>query len=177
MAKKSTRTLLLLRHARAVSKDADVSDHERPLKKRGKRDASRMGALAREQGLLPDLILSSTADRARTTAELFAESAGCKDRIRPTPELYEAGLENFVHVLQHVPEDVASVMLVGHNPGFEDFLSTLTGTPCKFPKAGLAHLTLPIQHWQQFGSDTRGTLVKLWKPKELEESEAEPSGS
>ena len=70
------KTLLMLRHAKSSWKDGSLSDHDRPLNERGKRDAPRMGQILKEQALVPELIISSTAKRARKTAAKMAEAAG-----------------------------------------------------------------------------------------------------
>ena len=84
------KTLLLLRHAKSSWKESSLTDHDRPLNDRGQRDAARMGQLLTDEDLLPDLILLSTATRARTTAELVAASSGFDGEIRLDGELYHA---------------------------------------------------------------------------------------
>ena len=84
------KTLLLMRHAKSSWDDPDVADHDRPLNKRGKKDAPRMGQWLAEQGLTPEVIVTSTAKRARKTAELVAESCGCQREPIVLPELYHA---------------------------------------------------------------------------------------
>ena len=82
--------LLIMRHAKSSWKDTDLTDHERPLKKRGKDDAHRMGKLLRSKKIVPDIILCSTAMRARETAKLLAESMKFKDKIKYSDSLYMA---------------------------------------------------------------------------------------
>ena len=91
------KTLLLLRHAKSSWKDGDLDDHDRPLNKRGKRDAPRMGQLLRDQDLLPELILTSSARRCRKTAEHVIQSSGYRGETRITGELYEAGAKQLRH--------------------------------------------------------------------------------
>ena len=89
------KTLLILRHAKSDWETPDVADHDRPLNGRGKRDAPRMGRLLRDENLVPDLIISSTAKRARKTAKLVAEASGYEGEIRLAETLYLAGPEAY----------------------------------------------------------------------------------
>ncbi|MEW5867886.1 MAG: histidine phosphatase family protein [Chloroflexota bacterium] len=160
------KTLLVLRHAKSSWKEADLSDHDRPLNKRGKRDAPRMGELLRQEDLVPDLILSSTAKRARTTAELVAEASGYEGEIQLLRDLYAAGAEAFVEALQHVSSKYDCVMVVGHNPGLEELLEALTGDYETLPTAALGQVQLPVDEWAELREDTNGRLVSIWRPRE-----------
>lgn len=162
------KTLLILRHGKSSWDDPQVSDHERPLKKRGKRDVPRMGTLLGKQNLIPDLIVSSTAERAFRTAELVAESCGYTGVIRRTGTLYHGSLHDFTKALNEVDDDCDRVMIVGHNPGFEELLKTLTGREERLPTAALARVNLPIASWNELTLNTRGTLESVWRPKEME---------
>ena len=86
----SVKTLLILRHAKSSWKEEGIDDLERPLNKRGKRDAPRIGTLLREKDLVPDLILSSSAERARKTTELVAQESGFEGNIMVDRDLYAA---------------------------------------------------------------------------------------
>ncbi len=161
------KTLLVLRHAKSSWKDPDLGDHDRPLNKRGKRDAPRMGELLRSLDLLPDLIICSSAKRARQTAEAVADYSGYGHEIIYTRDIYAADPEAYVEVLQEVAEDYACVMVIGHNPGLEDLLEMLTGEWERMPTATLAQIELPIESWQELAEEPCGQLVNLWQPKTL----------
>jgi phosphohistidine phosphatase len=161
------KTLLVLRHAKSSWDDPALDDHERPLNKRGQRDAPRMGELMRELGLLPDVVLSSDAVRARLTAEAVAATAHYAGEILPHPHLYMAGPADILSLLPTVPENAGTVMIVGHNPGLEKLVEHLTGDWQDLPTAALAQIDLPIQQWRDLKLSTRGMLVGLWRPKEL----------
>lgn len=161
------KTLLILRHAKSSWREAGLADHERPLNKRGKRDAPRMGRLLREEELVPDLIISSSAVRARKTAQLVIEASGYGHELRLERELYAAEPEAYLEVLQALPETVASVMVVGHNPGLEELLELLIGDWQRLPTATLAQVALELDAWQDLGEETRGNLVNLWLPRQL----------
>jgi len=161
------KTLLVLRHAKSSWSDSALDDHERPLNTRGRRDAPRMGELVREYGLLPDVVLSSDAVRARLTAEAVTEASGYAGEILLDPRLYLARPADILSVLPTVGESAGTVMIVGHNPGLEQLLEQLTGERHDMPTAALAQISLPIDQWRQLKRSTRGTLVGLWRPKEL----------
>jgi len=162
------KTLLILRHAKSSWKEQGLTDHDRPLNKRGNRDAPRMGELVREKGLVPDLIISSTAVRARTTAEKVAQACGYDQEIQLEHELYLASSATYQQVLKGLPEGINTVMVVAHNPGLEALLASLTDEMVDMPTAALAEVSLPITSWTQLGSNTKGKLLNLWRPKELD---------
>jgi len=164
------KTLLVLRHAKSSWDDPALDDHERPLNKRGQRDAPRMGALVREYGLVPDVVISSDALRARLTAEAVAETARYTGEILLDPDLYMAGPADILSLLPRVRENADTVMIVGHNPGLEQLVEQLTGERQDLPTAALAQIGLPIDQWRDFKRWMRGTLVGVWRPKELGEA-------
>jgi phosphohistidine phosphatase len=161
------KTLLILRHAKSSWDDASLDDRERPLNARGRRDAPRMGDLLRDEALVPDVIITSDAVRAHTTALAVAETAGYTRDIVVDPLLYHASPEDVLAVLKTVPAANGTVMIVGHNPGLEDLVEQLTGEPHALPTAALVQLALSIEGWRELSASTRATLVNLWRPKEL----------
>lgn len=162
------KTLLLLRHAKSSWSDSSLSDHERPLNNRGQEAAPRMGQLIREMDLIPDLILSSTAVRARTTAALIAENSGYAGPIELKKNLYEANAERLVQEIAKTDDDHARVMVVAHNPGMDELLACLTRVDEHMPTASLAQISLPLDNWYDLGISTKGKLVQLWRPRELD---------
>lgn len=164
------KTLLVLRHGKSSWKDTDLEDHDRPLNKRGKKAAPQMGKLLRKEDLIPDLILSSTALRAKATAELVAEHCKYKGEILFDRRLYLADPTNIVETLQAIETEAAGrVMIVGHNPGHEELVRSLTGQDERFPTAALAHIQLPIENWKELEVSMEGALVNLWRPREIED--------
>lgn len=159
--------LLVLRHAKSSWKEAGLTDHDRPLNKRGKAAAPRMGALLAEEGLIPDLIVSSTAKRARSTAKRVARAAGFDGEIVHERALYLASTSGILGVVAHVPEAVTRLLIVGHNPGFEELVLRLTGAYERFPTAALAHVELGIESWRESPS-AGGRLQGLWRPRDLD---------
>lgn len=159
--------LLVLRHAKSSWKNQDLRDHDRPLNKRGKRDAPRMGRLIREQGLAPEWAISSTATRARVTLDLALEESGATCEAIRAEGLYLATPADIVDVLRQTPDPVSRALVVGHNPGMEDLVQGLTGEEVVFPTAALALIDCEIERWTDLGLTGVETLVRLWKPKEL----------
>jgi len=160
-----SRVLLVLRHAKSSWDDAGLSDHDRPLNRRGERDAPRMGRLLREQQLLPGLALCSTALRARTTLELALEAAAWRCEVRSIPALYGAAPPEILAVVADAPPHVERVLLVGHNPGLEELVRDLTGEPITLPTAALAALDCECEAWRGLRAPAR--LAGFWKPKKL----------
>ena len=161
------KTLLVVRHAKSSWNDPALGDHERPLNKRGRRDAPRIGELVREYGLIPDVVISSDAARARLTAEAVAEAARYAGEILLDPHLYMACSADILSLLPRVRENAETVMIVGHNPGLEKLIEQLTGEQQDLPTATLVQIRLPIDQWRDLKLSTRGTLVGLWRPEEL----------
>lgn len=161
------KTLLLLRHGKSSWTDTSLADHDRPLKKRGREAAKRMGQLIRELDLVPDHILTSSAARATVTAQLAAAAAKFDGDIEVVPVLYHADPSAFVAITSRVPSRFERVLIVGHNPGLEDWLDRLTGHVEAFPTAAFARIELPIDSWLDLSIDTRGALQGLWRPKEI----------
>jgi phosphohistidine phosphatase len=166
----SGKTLLVLRHAKSSWDFPDLDDHDRPLNARGRRAAPRMGQLLAEEDLVPDLVLSSTAVRARTTVELALDAADCGPPVVLDESLYPTYPEVVEELLRAVSDDHERVMIVGHNPGLEALIEAVTETLERFPTAALAHIRLPIDRWGDFELDGRGELANLWLPRELDGS-------
>lgn len=147
------RRLVVLRHAKSAW-PPDVPDHDRPLGPRGRRDAPAVGRWLREGKLTPDLVICSTSRRTRETWELAAEALGATPPppVRLDERVYAATARALLDVLREAPDDAASLLLVGHNPGVQDLVLRLTGearadallrAADKFPTSALAVLTWP----------------------------------
>ena len=161
------KTLLLLRHAKSSWKHPELPDHDRPLNKRGKQDAPRIAKIIRDNGLVPDLIMSSTAKRARKTAKIVAKTCGYADEVTLTPALYHAGPSTYIETLSRQADEHQRIMLVGHNPGLEELLEMLVGKMELIPTATLALVLLPLTQWRKLNHETTGKLINLWRPREI----------
>jgi phosphohistidine phosphatase len=168
-----SRELLILRHAKSNWDSDAKSDFARPLAKRGKKDAPRVGAWLYREGLVPDLVVSSPAERARQTAVAVCKGLDYKRKEVVWDEaVYEATLADLLGVLARLPGDAKTVLLVGHNPGLEHLLGHLVGDDLDLPgdgnllpTAALARLDMP-DDWSDLTPGC-AQLVNLTRPKAL----------
>ena len=160
------KTLLLLRHAKSSRDDPGLPDFDRPLNDRGKDDAKLMGRYLPEQKFVVDCVVSSPAKRARRTAEIFLKAADVSLDPILDDRIYEAGRQQLLTVVSEIDPSHNIVLLIGHNPGFEDLLESLTGQYAGLPTAALAVIDLNIDQWRDLRPQS-GKLRGLVTPKEL----------
>ncbi|MDX1450514.1 MAG: histidine phosphatase family protein [Acidimicrobiia bacterium] len=153
--------LVLLRHAKS-DWDADYgADHDRPLNDRGVRSAEAMGRFLAEVGQVPDTVISSTAVRARTTAELAIAAGGWNRSIRTDERIYGGSAGDILLLVQDLPDDLETAMLVGHNPTWEMLAGALIGGgSIQMKTATAAAVDFMSRHWRNV-SPGRGTLAWL----------------
>ncbi|WP_406328288.1 SixA phosphatase family protein [Streptomyces sp. NBC_00203] len=156
------RRLVVLRHAKSAW-PTGVPDHERPLAPRGRRDAPAAGRALAEADCLPDLALCSTAVRARQTWELAAEQWGTPPPVRLDERLYGADVPELLDAVREVPDQVRTLLLIGHNPGLEELVLELAGdglddaldeVRTKFPTSAVAILAWHGGSWQELAPGT-----------------------
>jgi phosphohistidine phosphatase len=153
------KTLYLIRHAKSSWDDLDLTDIERPLNERGKKDAPRMGKRLKEKNVFPDLILSSPAKRAFETCKVFAKTLGfSEEKIKTDKRLYHASEDQILKVVQEI-EDLNDqeevVMIFGHNPGLTEFANSLLNeTIDNIPTCGVVASKIRVKYWKEttFGS-------------------------
>jgi phosphohistidine phosphatase len=162
----SMKYLLLLRHAKSDWGEPNLPDHDRPLNKRGRRDAPRVGNLLVSETIMPDLIITSSARRARETTAAVVEASQYTGRVEQTGRLYGAHSQDYIAVLRAAPDACARILLVSHNPGIETLASDLTKKSIEMPTASLVHIALPIEHWRDLNETGRGELLMVWRPKD-----------
>jgi phosphohistidine phosphatase len=160
--------LELLRHAKSSWADPDIADHDRPLNGRGRAAAALVGRHMHEHTPPPDLVLCSTATRTRQTLQLLELAADAQ--VRFEDELYGAGPAGLLTRLKAVPAAVATVLLIGHNPGIEDLTRMLDrdalSSVQKFPTAALAVLGFDVEAWNELEPGT-GHLATFFTPRDL----------
>ena len=161
------KTLLLMRHGKSSWKDDNLEDHQRPLKKRGRKDTASIAKEIRKQDLVPDLILSSTATRARETVEILIKELAYNKPVIFLDQLYMGEPRDVIKALKKSTHDEAIVMIVAHNPGLEAYLQIVDGEIESLPTAGLGYLMLALDDWKDITLETMGDLIGFWKPKEL----------
>ena len=164
------KTLFLLRHAKSVKNDGTLVDFDRSLNDRGKADAKLIGTFLGDQKILPDLVLSSPAKRARRTAELVLNAADWNRTPEFEERIYEASLYRLLEVISAFDLSNDMVMLVGHNPGFEELLAALTGETARLPTCAVAAIELQVNDWAK-ASVRAGKLKWLVTPKSLKNEE------
>jgi phosphohistidine phosphatase len=169
------RELFILRHAKSDWGTNAPNDFARPLAKRGKTDAPKVGGWLYREGLVPDLVVSSPAERARQTTRKLCKAMDYKEkRVVWDEEIYAASTAELLRVLARCPANTGSVMLVGHNPGLEDLLSFLVGDDLEIPPNGkllptaaLARLEMP-DDWSALEAGC-AQLLSLQRPRDLSE--------
>ena len=143
------KTLTLVRHAKSSWKDNSLADRDRPLNKRGERDAPDMGRRIAEAGIRPSLIVSSPAVRAWTTAKAVAKEIGYPSEfLQRDRNLYLGSLSDILDVVVAQDNGFNSLMLFGHNPGFTDFANYLVpGLTNNVPTAGVVSVNIDQDDW------------------------------
>lgn len=143
------KTLTLVRHAKSSWKDSSLPDRDRPLNKRGKRDAPEMGRRIVAAGIRPSLIVSSPAVRAWTTAKVIANAIGYpREFLQRDNTLYLASVNGILDVIASQDVGFNNLMLVGHNPGFTDFANYLVpGLTNNLPTSGVVSVELDTDEW------------------------------
>lgn len=170
------KTLILLRHAKSSWEDRDLADFDRPLAPRGRKAASKVGRALAERGWTPDRVLLSPAARTRQTWDsIAAEMGDVRPDIRLDETLYAAPPGALLAALRKTSEDVADLLLIGHNPGLEELARDLSGDGSepgalaqmirKFPTAAFARLTFTGQ-WRTLDIGL-ARLLEFLRPKEL----------
>ncbi len=143
--------IFILRHAKSSWNDTTLSDFERPLNERGNRDAPIMGSKLNELGVMPDLILSSAANRAYTTASIIAEKINYPlSRIDKREDLYLASERKILKIINFIDNGYKNIMVVGHNPGLTDLADNLgTLQVANLPTCALVALEFAVDKWQE----------------------------
>jgi phosphohistidine phosphatase len=149
------KSLNLVRHAKSSWKYPDLEDFERPLNKRGKHDAPMMGRRLNDKKISPDLIISSLAVRAATTAKIISECLSYPlDKINYNDQLYEASGLSLMNIISEIDNQYKSVMLVGHNPGLTTVANLLSDKQImNIPTCGIFSLEIDISSWSEISEN------------------------
>ena len=142
--------LYLIRHAKSSWKNIGESDKERPLNKRGKHDAPLMGKLLRDRGVFFDLIMSSPAVRALTTAKIIAQEVSYLEQsIVINPRIYEASFETMIDEIQTLPNEMNIVAMFGHNPTFSYLANHFGHDLINLPTCGIVMIEVGVDDWAE----------------------------
>ena len=167
------RYLYLLRHAKSSWDHPRLEDHDRPLAPRGKRAMKAMARHLRKADIHPDLVLCSSAARARQTLDRVLPALDSSVAYEVEDALYTFDDDTVLRRLRDVPATVSSIMIVGHNPAMQDLALRLAGrgddldrVRSKFPTGALATLRIPRATWRGLRPGS-AELVSLVTPKDL----------
>jgi phosphohistidine phosphatase len=166
------KTLYIVRHAKSSWEEESLSDFERPLNDRGKRDAPSMAKRLKERDVVPDLMLSSPAKRALSTARRMAKVLEYnKENIKTDRRLYHADAEMIISVLQETRQKHNTVLVFGHNPGLTDFVNAMMSENKMLidnvPTCGIVAFQIPIDDWRELKAKT-GKMLLYDYPKNAE---------
>lgn len=159
------KTLYILRHAKSSWSEADIADFDRSLNERGRTAAPFMGRVAAGRGYLPDSIVASPAKRAAETALLFSTAAGFEGKTIHDERIYEASANTLRQVVSDLDDELGSVLLVGHNPGLEDFIRFLTARTEPMATATLAVISLDVTSWKDVSAGC-GSILDIIRPRD-----------
>jgi len=176
----TTRRLTLLRHAK--SDWPDLPDHDRPLAKRGRKDAPRIGRWLRTHGYVPDVVICSTALRTRQTWDLVAPELNGSAEVRFEPRAYAASALTLLYLCQELPAPCHAALLIAHNPGIEELAASLGGAQEGAPEsAGLRFPTAAVAVFEFTGAWSalapgRANLLDFTIPADLLRTSGRESG-
>ena len=156
--------LYLIRHAKSSWKDLSLDDYQRPLNKRGKRDAPFMGELLKKKGISPDLILASPALRAKITAETIAEKLNASEKLMFNEDIYEASSSTLKSIITQVDDNCSTLFLVGHNPGLNMLAEYFVEFDRNIPTSGILEIEFECARWRDV-SAANATLLCFEYPK------------
>jgi phosphohistidine phosphatase len=163
------RTLYLLRHAKSSWSDSSLRDFDRPLNDRGRQSAELIGKQLAAEKLIDPLLICSPAVRTRETAEFVLKNANVRAEERFDERIYEASLRDLLQVVSEIPDDEQVVIMIGHNPGFEELLAFLTGEARHMPTCALAKIKFDIASWRDVNAG-KANLEWFITPNDLKSS-------
>lgn len=168
--------LILLRHAKSAWDDPSLADFDRPLSSRGRKAAPVVGAYLARRGMVPGLVLTSSAKRAVETLDLVSAGWPAKPTVRKLKSLYLAMPREMLRRVQAVGREPDCVMLVGHNPGIADLANWLCShgeaehrakLARKLPTGAIAVIEFDVEDWSEVDAET-GKLIDFATPKQIE---------
>jgi phosphohistidine phosphatase len=146
------KTIIFGRHAKSSWKDFSLRDHDRPLNKRGYKDAKIIGQKLKEKGIIPDLLLTSSALRTLQTSELFLNYFNSTDII-VEEELYLAPVSTFIKIANKIDNKIETVMMIAHNPGITELANEFSNSYIpNIPTSGVFKVDFNISHWKDLNT-------------------------
>lgn len=160
------RRIILLRHSKSDWESSALSDHDRPLAKRGKRDAVAMGKYLTKIGAKPDYALCSTAVRAVKTYKRAAKAGKWNSPVELSESLYVPTAESVFQAVQSAPDTCSTLLVVGHEPTWSEMVRLLTGASVAMPTSASACIEVQVDNWGQVEPGS-GTLLWVNTPKTI----------
>ncbi len=163
------KTLYLIRHAKSSWSNPSQRDHDRPLNDRGQRDAPRIGAFLAERKIKPDCIVSSSANRAVTTAKIIAKHVDFPEgKIETKERLYLCHLDSLLGEIQKLPPEKETVMFFGHNPTYTEIANYFSDKWIpNVPTCGVSKIEIHAENWADISTEN-AQLTEFWFPKGLD---------
>ena len=167
--------LAIFRHAKSDWGNPGLTDFDRPLNKRGRKAAKKVGRELLGRGLTFDQIVSSPATRAQQTVERFSEGYGAVPQVRFEPTLYMCSTGTLIGIINALPDDAQRVMIVGHNPSFHDIVLRMTKSDvngmrdkvgANYPTGAFALIDFPVERWAEV-EPASGEIRQVIFPREL----------
>jgi len=160
------KTLYLIRHAKSSWKNLELDDFDRPLNKRGKRDAPVIGARLKKCAVFPDIILCSPAKRAKDTAKKITKALGYDKKIQYNPDIYEASSNTLQNIINSINIQHSTAFLIGHNPGLNMLVEKYIGMEDNIPTCGIVGIRFACDKWDDISSKN-AELLSFDYPKKL----------
>jgi phosphohistidine phosphatase len=165
-----SKVLLILRHAKSSWKNKKLNDHDRPLNKRGRNEAVKMGLYLKKINLIPNTIVTSSALRAIETTTLVCRNCDYDKLVEVNFAFHKGGADSYIQAISTAPEDKRILLIVGHNPDVEDLVGVITNRNIRIPTCTLIQINLSIANWKNITlhDSYKSEIVNVWRPKKIE---------
>ncbi len=160
------KTLLLIRPAKSSRGDKGKDDWERPLSQRGKKNGTEMAKFLQKKDLIPQVILSSAAVRARKTCEILIDKAHFRGDIYYLNSLYLGEQDTYLKEINRLPDNIDCALVIGHNPGLEMFYQVMSGGDKPMRATSIACIRIFIDTWKEFDYECKFDSIDLWNIKD-----------
>ena len=162
--------LFIVRHAKSSWSHPELDDFDRPLNRRGKKNALEMGQRLSDRNVMPDELVTSPARRAAATAKRIAGQISYPlEKINKNDRLYHGSTNDMINIIQSRAHETDTLMLFGHNPGLTDLANDLSGSDIyNIPTCGIAEINFEVSSWMEIGAG-KGELISFDYPKNIQE--------
>lgn len=169
---RSNRILLILRHAKSSWKNKKLDDHDRPLNKRGRSEAIKMGKYFNKMSILPNLIITSSALRAIETTKYVCKHARYENLVEVNSSLYGSNIDNYISVISTAFKTKDKLLIIGHNPVLEELVRFTANKIITLPTCTLVQINLIFENQDSISlhDNFRSEIVNVWRPRDPIES-------